>query len=160
LLLQNDSMKTRFIFAFLLLTVVYACKKDKYTTEPQIKFKSVTPGTAIVGDIISFRVEFTDKEGDIKDTVLIIYKRFNPDNSLLTVDTLKREPLTNNPAPDLTKGEIEITFAYARQVDGTQYIGPETAEDRKVAFGMILIDKAEHRSNYAESDMITLKKSP
>ncbi|MEO6406912.1 MAG: hypothetical protein ABIY51_15160 [Ferruginibacter sp.] len=57
-------------FIFLIATTVMfsACKKDKYTTEPQISFKSVNPNATSIAigsviPVITFGI--TDAEGDI-----------------------------------------------------------------------------------------------
>ena len=46
---------------FVLLSV--ACNKDKYTTEPQVKFKSLSPEVVNRGNIITFTSTFYDDEG-------------------------------------------------------------------------------------------------
>lgn len=153
-------MKTTLSVFFLLLAVLPACKKNKFTTEPQIEIKSLLPEDVTKGDIVTLRIQFTDKEGDIKDSLLVVRKRFNTDNTINSEDTLQRLSLTGNPAPELTKGEIEVKFSYGEinnNYPAAIFLNTEDP-DRKVAFGAILIDKAGHRSNYAESGRITLKK--
>ena len=78
--------------AILLLS---ACNKDKFTTVPQIKYKSISP-TAIVAGLASepiLTISITDAEGDIgltaKDTAFIYMK------NLLTKD------FDSLPFPDL-----------------------------------------------------------
>jgi hypothetical protein len=64
-------MRTTLILAVLVLAFA-ACKKDKYTTAPQIKFKSISPDVAS-SDLTSINKDFapkltleiTDAEGDI-----------------------------------------------------------------------------------------------
>ena len=72
----------RSIIMVVLLSVFFsACKKDKYTTAPQINYKSVSPqfinnDINSVVPVITFRV--TDSEGDLgitsKDTAFIFLK--------------------------------------------------------------------------------------
>ncbi|MEO7462163.1 MAG: hypothetical protein ABIT96_05505 [Ferruginibacter sp.] len=67
------------LICLLMASGLLACKKDKYTTSPQVKYKSVNPqSTNInVGSPIPFLTfEITDAEGDIgfkanKDTAYI-----------------------------------------------------------------------------------------
>lgn len=47
------------------------CSKDKYTTKPQLTFKSVKNYTVERGGLIHITIGFTDKEGDISDTLYI-----------------------------------------------------------------------------------------
>lgn len=52
----------------ILLLAFTACKKDKFSTEPQIKFESVDPNVASIqigSEIPDINFSITDKEGDI-----------------------------------------------------------------------------------------------
>jgi len=60
-------MKNILLFAFLLLAFT-ACKKDNFSTEPQIKFVSVNPNVASIqigSRIPEITFSITDKEGDL-----------------------------------------------------------------------------------------------
>ena len=81
-------MKYPIIFLSGLFLIAAACNKDKFTTVPQVKIKSITPETVYQGDIIKLAGSFTDEEGDI-DTVAIVYKWYNGNTAVLT-DTFKR----------------------------------------------------------------------
>ena len=65
-------MRTTFILAFLIL-VFSACKKDKFTTAPQISYRSISPGdisySTNVIPILTFSI--TDAEGDLDKTAYI-----------------------------------------------------------------------------------------
>ena len=133
-----------------------ACKKDKFTTEPQLKYKSISPSSVIKGNIINLNVSFTDDEGDIQDSVILAYKRYNSTGGILTLDTfrLKMDP---EGIPVARDGDLNVKFGYGEFITGTFFLNLE-AVDREVSFGLILRDKAGHRSNYVESDKVTLKK--
>lgn len=77
-------MRYSLLFAIAILFFT-ACKKDKYTTAPQIEFKSTNPNTAFsnlpcnsqAGPIVTIRV--TDAEGDLgyldaSDTAFVFLK--------------------------------------------------------------------------------------
>lgn len=60
-------MRNFLLFAFLLLAFT-ACKKDKFSTEPQIEFVSVNPNATSIqigSRIPDITFSITDKEGDI-----------------------------------------------------------------------------------------------
>ena len=60
-----------FIGVFAICVVLAACSKDKYTTKPQLEFKSVN-GTDIVSkSVLNFKFIVTDKEGDIQNTLWV-----------------------------------------------------------------------------------------
>ena len=136
-------------------TVFIACNKDKFTTVPQVKAKSVTPGIVIKGQTINFISTFTDEEGDIQDSVLVVFKRFNG-STLLTTDTLRLK-LNPGQIPKSRKGDIIVKFGYGELINGTYLINLERLVDKQASFGIVIKDNAGNRSNYAESDKITLK---
>ena len=150
-------MKLKFLLSLLTLYVFLfaACKKEKYTTEPQIKFKSISPSVAVKTNIISFICSFTDQEGDIQDSVLYVFKRFNGAVTL-PFDTVRLK-LNPDVIPIGRLGEIELRFSYGELLsdNSAAFLSLETV-DREVSFGLIIRDKAAHRSNYVESRRITL----
>ena len=46
-----------------MLIGISACKKDQFTTKPQLKFKSVSPQVLYPNQVIEFQIEYSDKEG-------------------------------------------------------------------------------------------------
>ncbi len=152
-------MKLKFLLSLLTFYIflLAACKKEKYTTEPQIKFKSISPSQVVKTDIISFICSFTDQEGDIQDSVLYVFKRFNGAVAL-TIDTVRLK-LNPDAIPIGRLGEIELRFSYGELLsdNSAAFLSLESV-DREVSFGLIIRDKATHRSNYVESGRITLKK--
>lgn len=154
----SNTVKMRYPLILISAIAVFyftACGKDKFTTEPQVKAKSVKPGVVFKGEIITFTSSFTDDEGDIQDTVIIVYKRFDG-ATVLTADTIHRNVLPNE-IPKARQGEIIVQIAYGELIPFTLFINQESV-DREVSFGIIIRDKDGHRSNYSESDRITLKK--
>lgn len=141
------------IVAFLLTN----CKKDKFTTEPQVTVKSINPKTVNNGDILTLEAKFTDDQGDI-DSVLVVYKWYDGDTPTL-LDTI-RYGYDELGVPSKTReADLEVTFEY--NVDNRPDIitlSGVSMYDTTATFGLILKDKAAHVSNYSESDKIRLKK--
>ena len=137
--------------AFILLA---ACNKDKFTTDPQVTVKSVSPGEVNLGNILTIDAKFTDKEGDL-DSALLVYKWYDGE-TVTMVDTL---PYSFNGLglPKKTpQGEISMQFEYGTA--NTNYLPfGSVSKDTTSTFGLILIDKDKHRSNYSESGKIRLK---
>ena len=149
-------MKYSLISTILLASLfILACNKEKFTTVPQVKAKSVKPGIVVKGETITFTSSFTDDEGDIQDSVLVVYKRFNG-TILITADTLRLK-LDAGQIPKARKGDILIKFGYGELINGTYFINLETV-DSPAAFGIVIKDNADNRSNYSESDKFILKK--
>lgn len=133
---------------------LFACNKDKFKTEPQVEIKSLAPSEVRKGDIITFRAVVTDKEGDLQDSVLLVRKRF-AGNTVLTTDTL-RYNISSFSFPDKSIIEVTALFSYGELRDGYIFANLEN-QDREFAVGIIVRDKAGHRSEYQESERILLK---
>ena len=142
--------------SFVLLSV--ACNKDKYTTEPQVKFKSISPEEVDRGEIITFTSTFYDDEGDI-DTIYIVHKWYSGSTATF-IDTLKNYTYEGTTAPPNARtGEISMVAEYQTQNTGQKtFPWSPFNRDTTATLGIILIDKAGHRSHYAESDKFLLKK--
>lgn len=95
------------VAAGLLLT---ACDKDKFQTKPTIEVKSFEPGIVPIGGSMQVRLQFSDKEGDVDDSVTVIRLRKNSRE-------FEPRPFTRQfkiPAfPDKTKGELSLNLAWA-----------------------------------------------
>ena len=148
-------MRYPLIYTSILTTLLFAaCNKEKFTTEPQVKAKSVSPETVTKGQTITFTSSFTDDEGDVQDSVLVVIKRYNGAANI-SLDTLRLK--LDSKIPKARQGDIIVKFTYG-ELQPYIYIPLETIADREATFGIIIRDKAGNRSNYSESDRFTLKK--
>ncbi len=143
-------------FPFLAVLVLLACSKDKFKTEPQVEINSLSPDEVFNDGIFTLRATVRDKEGDLQDTVLLVSKRFDDSDVVLTHDTLPFS-LVNFGFPDKNQIELEIKFSYGEDRPGYIFQNLETS-DRKLALGLIVKDKAGNKSEYVESNKIVLKK--
>ncbi len=150
-------MKYFFLFAAAVLLMTTACNKDKFKTEPQVDIKSISPGTVSSGDIISVKGKYTDDEGDL-DSVLLVYKWFN--NTAVVRNDTFRFNFANLGLPDKVRdADIQVLLEYNTQNQPNMVsLSGVSLRDTTANFGMLLIDKAGHRSNYSESGKIRLKK--
>lgn len=142
-----------------LLIASVGCQKDKYTTIPQVSIKSISPLTVFNGNIIQINGSFTDLEGDI-DSVLIVYKWFNGANGFPAMDTIRRTSFDAIGIPaGVRQADLLIQFLYnSNNFPEIQTLPGVSLRDTTASFGIVLIDKAKNRSNYAESPTIRLKK--
>lgn len=142
-------MRKTFLFSTLILLMV-ACKKDKFTSTPQIKFKSVNTNELHRGETLQFTLSFTDAEGDLNDKIFI-QKIIRPcvgspaggfiDSSY----SVPQFPSTHNQA-----GEILITYDY-------NSLNPECAPKNDTAiFKFVVRDNAKHVSDTAVSSAIII----
>ena len=141
-----------------LVSFFIACNKDKYTTEPQVKFKEISPDVVNRGNIVKFTCSFTDEEGDV-DSIYIVQKWYTGSGTVTFIDTLKNNRYESTTAPISRSGDISVMGEYLTQNSGYKpYPWAATNRDTIATLGLLLIDKAGNRSNYAESDKIVLKR--
>src|SRR5689334_6851471 len=150
-------MKLGIFLGGMLIIVILSCNKDKFTTEPQVKVKSISPNTVFQGDILELKGKFTDDEGDI-DSIYIVYKWYN-NTTVTRKDTFRYTTAALNLPTKTREGDIFVQFSYGRLINGfSQLPNSPVAKDTTSTLGLLLVDKAGHRSGYSESDKIRLKK--
>lgn len=150
-------MKQRLLLILVLILTVLACNKDKFTTEPKVTVKSISPGTVNNGDIITLRSNYTDDEGDL-DSVYVVYKWYNG-TAIVRNDTFRYAFSMLNLPTKLREADMNVVFEYNTNNNPDLVPLPGVSlRDTSATFGLVLIDKAKHRSNYAESEKIRLKK--
>lgn len=150
-------MKYSLLLILVLTIVVIACNKDKFTTEPIVKVKSISPGTVNSGDVIVLKSKFTDDEGDL-DSVYVVYKWYNG-NTVVKNDTFRYPVSIMNVPAKLREADMDVTFEYnTNNNPDLRPLSGVSIRDTTASFGLVLVDKASHRSNYSESDKIRLKK--
>ena len=150
-------MKTKLLILLAIPLVFYACKKDTYTTKPQISIKSINHTTIVQGDVSLFEISFTDKEGDIQDTLWV--QKF----SKVCPSTPGAQFISKNKVPDFTptanlKGILEIGYGYNANVPGYSTISGCGSKNDTAYFKFWLKDKANNVSDTITSDNIVLLK--
>lgn len=148
---------------FLLFTAVLllaACSKSKFQTVPQVNITSFGPSEVNKRDIIVWKADVTDKEGDVQDSVIFYRKIYNATSDfLLRTDSSVRGTLKDFGIPAQTpEYELQLRLSYGEQLDGYQLQNNGDGVDRKLSFGVYVKDKAGNRSEYVESGKILLKK--
>ena len=147
-------MKLSLFLLSALLVLVIACNKDKFTTEPKVTVKSISPSVVFSGDIILMKAKYTDLEGDI-DTVLVVYKWYNG-ATVVKNDTFRYAFSTLGVPVKTQEADMNVSFEY-NTTNNPPFL-PGVSNDTTATLGLILKDKGSHRSNYSESNQIRLKK--
>jgi hypothetical protein len=97
---------------FILVTglVLAACKKDKFQTKPSLKLKSMNGNVVPAGASLMLEFEFTDKEGDVNDTIFVRKERIN------TIKTATVRDAFGLPVPSFpknTQGTIQVLLDHS-----------------------------------------------
>ncbi len=149
-------MRSSLFVLFMLVIIAFACTKDKFTTEPQVTVKSISPSVVFSGDILIMKGKYTDLEGDI-DSVLVVYKWYNG-ATVVRKDTFRYPFAPLDVPPKTQEADIDVTFEYNTNNHPDLRFLPGVSKDTTASLGLILKDKSSHRSNYSESSQIRLKK--
>lgn len=145
-------MRYTILFSIILFFFI-SCKKDKYTSTPQLKYKSVNNKVIRQGDILTFTLSFTDAEGDLQDSFYI--GKFEPRCPASTVSQLYKLP--DFPTNKKQSGEIVISFGY--NVAGYPFIpSPQCNKNDTAVFKFVLKDNAKNKSDTAYSESIVIIK--
>lgn len=139
-------------------TFVVACSKGKFQTVPQVEVISLGPSAVVKGQLITFRANVTDKEGDVQDSVIFYRKVYALSGSLVSTDSI-RGTIKDFGIPAKTQEyELQLMLIYGESSQVYQTQNGNNTVDRLLSVGVYVKDKAGNRSQYAESDKITLKK--
>jgi hypothetical protein len=103
-------MKKLFLF-FSFSALILSCDKDKFETIPTLEV--VSTSTDFVPKApqptgLRVTLEFTDKEGDVTDSIILLRKRMNLKNTVIS-NPIKYSIPTY---PSVTKAEIAIDLDY------------------------------------------------
>jgi hypothetical protein len=134
------------------------CKKSaSYDTKPQINFKNINSTSLKTGDLLLFEINFTDKEGDIQDTLWVqkISKTCPNSPGVQFISPNKVPDFT--PTPNLA-GILEIGFAYNANVQGYPVIGGCSNKNDTATFKFWLRDKGKNISDTLVSPPIILQR--
>ena len=146
-------MKVRILCTVLVLFISFSCSKDKYTTKPQLKIKSVNDKFIEPGEVLRIVIEFTDAEGDVSDSAFI---QKVTSNCILSNYTDKRL-IPDFPIKKDLKGEFQITYGY--NVTDVQPLGqPQCNRNDTCVFRIWVKDNAGNVSDTVQTETIVIKK--
>ena len=144
-------------FAFVACVAFAACNKDKYTSAPQIKFKSITSPYQVNNTSQNFAIltiELTDAEGDFgfaegKDTSYVFVKNTR---SPFKLDSFKFPSALSKAVKKNFKGDVEVNLSGAG-TGGTNAVPPIPAgKNRDTVFYEIYVkDFAKNKSNVIQN---------
>ncbi len=146
-------MKTKLLIV-LIITGVAACNKDKFNTKPSLEFKSVNSQVFQKGQIMEFVLKYTDKEGDIQDSLYleeVTKDTFCPANNFVTYYPMPADV----PEQSNAQGEIVIRYIYGVSLQYPPiYTAAKCQRNDTCFFKFVLKDKANNTSDTAVSPQI------
>lgn len=140
---------------FLLMATVFllvaACSKDKFQSVPSLKIKSTSNKQVPVNGSLQVILEYTDKEGDLSDTIFIKKTRLNK-RVVATVTSRDSLAYALPSFPNSTKGDVVVTLNYialqsAQNPPNIPGSNPVMKEPDTLRLRFVIQDKARHRSD-------------
>ncbi|MEN9571077.1 MAG: hypothetical protein RL172_2308 [Bacteroidota bacterium] len=129
------------------------CGKDKFTSIPQIKYKSANTTELSRGQVLRFIISYTDKEGDLQDSIYIEQSSLNCRNTFFKeTRAMPAFPKTGN-----AEGEIEISYGY-RVPNFPSLREPQCGVNDTCIFRFMLKDNAQNRSDTIRTEAVIIVK--
>jgi hypothetical protein len=154
-------MKTTWVLLFLVSAAsLVACNKDKFQTKPQLKLKSVSTDVVAFNSPIRFRIEFTDKEGDVQDSFFVRKIRLNKRAVPTNLDSF----WTLIPDfPNTDQGEFVLDLNYQSiisAINPPNVIGsnPPVKESDSIILKFLAIDNAGNKSDTLTTKTIVVQR--
>ena len=146
-------MKWKLLAVLTIMTCFVACDKSKFNTKPTLELKFINSYTIPVNGTLNIEFNFTDKEGDISNVLIVKKIRMNKRKVATIRDSL------GLPVPDFPKykqGVIEANLEYQLHLISAQAPPntgtPPRPESDSLTFKFVLKDKANN-----VSDTVTLE---
>lgn len=148
-------MRAKLLILLTITAFFYGCSKDEFNTKPSLSFAEANTTELRQGNLLIFSLDFTDKEGDIQDT-LWVQKISTTCPTTPGVQFISPYRVPNFTGTANLKGKLEITFVYNANVPGTPSIVGCTNRNDTSYFRFWLKDKANNRSDTVRSPDIIL----
>jgi hypothetical protein len=145
------------LYSLFFLLLFPGCSKDKYQTNPSLQIKSISPNPVPLNSPLTIDLEYTDKEGDIGDSIFVKKIRVNQKRLATVRDSFFLE--FPGDIPNKTKGTIRLTLDYNTYVIAANNPGsPPNAAPDSLIFRIAIMDKGKHMSDTAESGIVVVER--
>ncbi len=140
------------ILITLVSLIIFSCKKDTYSTTPQLTYKSVNTTHLFPNQVIKFNLTVTDAEGDIIDTMYVQKVSLNcPASNFSERVALPKFPTNKN-----IKTDILVSYSNGINNPGYTTIASRCTYDDSCYFRFMIKDKANHKSDTVRSETIVV----
>jgi len=158
--INYKEMKLKLFAIFLIMFGLVTCSKDTYDTKPTLKFESVNATVFPQPSVIIFKLQCTDKEGDVVDTIWV--KRVSKLEPCMYLDSAIGFPIPDfNPSKNV-KADFDFTYNYPVDVTGNGGATMPGCTNGSASltdtcyFEFWMHDQAQHVSDTVQSPEIVL----
>ena len=138
------------IFFISLVTLLIACGKDKFETKPKLEVKGYSSKEIFQGDMMTIRLNYFDKEGDLSGAPVVgILRRLNlfplapGQDKVDTISTVLPE------FPKKENGEITFQLPF-------DFLKESVIENDTLVFRFAVTDLAGNKSDTITTDQIVI----
>jgi len=138
------------IFFISLVTLLIACGKDKFETKPKLEVKGYSSKEIFQGDMMTIRLNYFDKEGDLSGAPVVgILRRLNlfplapGQDKVDTISTVLPE------FPKKDNGEITFQLPF-------DFLKESVIENDTLVFRFAVTDLAGNKSDTITTDQIVI----
>jgi hypothetical protein len=151
----------RYIILCAGILMAVACSKDKPETKPSIKIKSVSSSIVPINGNLQIVLEFTDKEGDVDDSLFVNRVRLNNIGAVRGERLIDSFYLLIPEFPEKSSGEITLNLKYNFHLkDAIEAFkdaqGHEIADS--VLFRFALQDRGGNTSDTVSTEQIVVQR--
>jgi hypothetical protein len=145
----------RSISVLAIVFILVSCEKDKFTTTPQLKYKSTNSKQISGTQVLEMKLDLTDKEADFS-TFLVVQKTVRGcPSSNFTDSTLFGIPGSFLSSKQ-RQGELVITLDRTKRGTNSCFLPGNMVRPDTSTFSFWTRDKAGHVSDTAYSDEIII----
>lgn len=145
-------MKIKLLAAFLLVFGCITCTKDTYNTKPTLTFESVNATVFPQPSVVEFKLQCTDKEGDVVDTIWV--QRISKVGRCASLSNIDSFLIPNFDPPKNVKADFIFTYNYGTIIPPN--LGACSLSDDTSYFRFWMHDRANHISDTVQSPDIVL----
>jgi len=144
-------MRNTILIALVSLSFL-GCTKDKFSTTPQLTYKSVNTDRLSRNQVIQFSLSFTDAEGDVIDTMYVQKVSLNCAASNFS----ERVPIPDFVTNKNLKSNILVSYANGINNPPFTTIASRCNFNDTCYFRFMLKDKANNKSDTVRSETIVI----
>ncbi len=143
-------MRNTIVIAVISLAIA-GCGKSKFESTPKLQYKSVNTTELRSGQIIEFKLGYTDAEGDLQDTLYV--EKVEP--TCPASGFHENYQLPSFPTVKDSEGDIIVSYGY-NVSNYPLILGPQCSRNDTCYFRFAVSDKAKHKSDTVISEPIVL----
>jgi hypothetical protein len=128
------------------------CKKDDpiASETPDIELESVSSMNVLEGDPLTFRIKYTDGDGDLGENNPDVHNLFLTDNRVNVTYQYRVKELAPEGSSIIIRGHLDVELNSTAITNGSN--------SQSVTYSIYVVDRAGHQSNTVSTSSITIHK--